>query len=505
MPRLKLFFDYLRHCLLGVSLCFVATTCFSQNETPEFWFNSGQAELKKALAQQPNTNRAKNIILLIGDGMGVSTVTAGRIFDGQDHGHSGEENLLAFEKLPYLGLSKTYNTNQQTPDSAGTMSAMMTGIKTKAGFISINQNVKRGDCLGTATNYLSTFLEQAESVGLATGIVTTARLTHATPAATYAHVTERDWEGDSDMPMDAKQQGCKDIASQLIDFKYGDGIEVAMGGGRRYFLPATIEGGRRQDERDLTKEWTQHFSKANYVSTREQLNSIDAEQTQHLLGLFNNSHMRFYQDRLAAEASEPNLMEMTSKALDILEKNSKGYFLMVEAGRIDHGHHFGNAFRALKDTQEFSLTVQAILDRVNLNDTLVIVTADHSHTLTISGYPTRGNPILGLMVANDNKGDSTGKPFIADDGKPFTTLGYRNGPGDFEKDKPIGARSDLSTVDTTTPDYNQQVLVPLEDESHGGEDVAIYAAGPWAHLFQHTHEQNYIYHVMAHAAQLSKR
>ena len=484
----------------GVIFCSY-TAAQTTGESPQAWFDSGRTELQAALALQPNTNQAKNIILFIGDGMGVSTVTAGRIYDGQSRGQPGEENSLSFEKLPYLALSKTYNTNQQTADSAGTMTAMMSGVKSKAGFIGINQIPERGDCKTALENALPTFLEQAEDAGLATGIVSTARITHATPAATYAHVSERDWEGDDAMPKQALQDGCRDIARQLIEFSHGDGIEVALGGGRRYFLPKTKNGGSRQDGRDLTEEWRRRFGADKYVQDRHQLAAFNGQTGKHLLGLFSSSHMNFSHDRAGNNRQQPNLMEMTTKALDILEQHTQGYFLMVEAGRIDHGHHAGNALRALKDTQEFSTTIAQTLARVDLNNTLVIVTADHSHTLTISGYPTRGNPILGPVVHNDAKGN-VGQPAKAADNKTYTTLGYRNGPGAVTTTR---SRANVTLTDTNAPNYLQQALVPLESETHGGEDVAIYAGGPWAHLFQRTHEQHYIYHVMWHAAQLSNR
>ena len=201
------------------------------------WYQQGQAALQQAIAQTANTNRAKNIILFVGDGMGVSTVTAARIYQGQLQGLAGEQHRLFFETLPYTALSKTYNSNQQTADSAGTMSAMMTGVKTKAGFIALNERPQRGDCVAALANQQTTFLEQAEQAGMATGVVTTARITHATPAATYAHSPERGWESDFDMPAAARQQGCKDIAAQLLAFELGDGIDVVLGGGRRNFLP----------------------------------------------------------------------------------------------------------------------------------------------------------------------------------------------------------------------------------------------------------------------------
>jgi alkaline phosphatase len=185
---------------------------------------------------------------------------------------------------------------------------------------------------------------------------------------------------------------------------------------------------------------------------------------------------------------------MTTRAIDLLNQNPNGFFLMVEGGRIDHAHHDGNAYRSLEDMVAFDYAVKAALDKVDLADTLVIVTADHSHVFTIAGYPKRGNPILETVVEVD------GKPKLGKDGKPFTTLGYANGPGAVKEGEPRPA-----PANTTAPDYKQQSLVPLDSETHGGEDVAIFAGGPWAHLFAGVVEQNYIYHVIDHATKLSER
>ncbi len=489
------------------------------DESPESWYQDGQEELKNSLRQIPNFRRAKNVILFLGDGMGVSTVTASRIYEGQQRGESGEDNSLSFEKLPNLALSKTYNTNQQTPDSAGTMSAIMTGVKTKAGVIAVNQYAQRGDCGSTIGNELTTFLEQAEDAGLSTGVVTTTRLTHATPAATYAHSADRDWEDDKDMPAEALAAGCKDIASQLIDFQHGNGLEVAMGGGRRSFLPNTVpdaEDGRvgeRQDGRNLIQEWIDQYDDSAYVWNRDQLLNINPNHTDHLLGLFENSHMQYETDREGDVAGEPSLTEMTEKAIQVLQKNRRGYFLVVESGRIDHAHHVNNAQRALEDTKQLSAAVESVLDKVDLKDTLVIVTADHSHVFTMAGYPKRGNPILGKVVGVDDAGNPNADPELALDDLPYTTVGYSNGlgyaegvGGDLRYRLPEDpGRHDMTFVDTEDHDFHQEVLVPLGPETHGGEDVAIYAGGPWSHLFSKTYEQNYIYHVMQHAAKLENR
>lgn len=491
-------------------------------ESAHSWYQSGQAELEAALqAQTQNRSRAKNIILFIGDGMGVSTVTAGRIYDGQSRGEPGEENLLYFETFPYLGLSKTYNTNQQTPDSAGTMTAMISGIKSKAGFIGIDQSAERGNCNSAKGTEVDTLLDYAESAGLSTGIVSTARITHATPAATYSHSPERDWESDADIPNDEAKNGCKDIAWQLIHYnesilhnalpkkqkpsskKHSDGIEVILGGGRRNFLPSdhadsNFPQGKRKDGANLISQWLTKYTNSQYAADKQSLDAIDIESTDFLLGLFNQSHMKYEVDRLATDdaekSQEPSIAEMTEKAIRILQKNEKGFFLMVEAGRIDHGHHAGNALRALKDTQAFSDAVKMATQLVDTEETLIIVTADHSHTLTIAGYPTRGNPILGKAVSNDSKGNPQKSAQLAMDRLPYTTLGYRNGPGNNGT-----GRKDLSKTDTEAKNFRQEALVPMPSESHGGEDVAIYAIGPWAHLFHKTHEQHYIFHVMQHA------
>ena len=228
-----------------ISLVISMTGCLyeTKNEAPldflpqdNAWFVEGRSAIKSKREVLRETTPAKNVILFVGDGMGVSTVTAARILEGQLQGGNGEENLLSFEKFPYTALAKTYNTNQQTPDSAGTMTAMMSGIKTKAGIIGVDSTVVRGDCNTLAGAEVPTLLEQAEEMGLSTGIVSTARITHATPAATYAHVVDRNFEDDRDASKFTAPELCKDIASQLVDFPYGDGLEVALGGGRRSFI-----------------------------------------------------------------------------------------------------------------------------------------------------------------------------------------------------------------------------------------------------------------------------
>lgn len=478
-----------------------------RQETPDSWRRDGEAAIQARKNQQKFGNRAKNVILFLGDGMGVTTITASRILEGQMRGESGEENKLSFEQFPFVALSKTYSANQQTSDSAPTMSAIMTGIKTDEGVLSVNQNIVREDYRTVKGNETKTLLEMAEENGKSTGVVTTARLTHATPGACYAHTADRDWETDKDIldrskaAYDAK---FPDIARQLIEFNYGDGLEVALGGGRTKFLPNqmndpeyTDKKGERTDGRDLTKEWLDKYKNSNYVWNKQQFDRIDPKTTKHLLGLFEPSHMQYNYDRPKDKAGEPSLTEMTTKAIDILSQNKKGFFLMVEAGRIDHAHHNGNAFRALTDAVELSNAVRAAVSKVNLKDTLIIVTADHSHTFTMAGYPIRGNNILGLTREVDDNGLLEDKPKTDKNEKPYTTLGYANGKGYRG-----GERPNLTQEEVTNPDYKQEAAVPLNDETHGGEDVAIFATGADSELIRGVMEENWIFYVMKDALKL---
>ena len=436
---------------------------------------------------------------------------------------------MSFERLPFAGLAKTYNVDAQTPDSAGTMTAMMSGTKTDVGVIGVDEDIARGNCATVAGNELFTALELAEIAGKSTGIISTARITHATPAATYAKSADRNWEDISDMPEEAKLAGCMDIADQLINFESLleakvenldiNGIEVIFGGGRRHFLPkdavfnsidavSTVEGDRT-DNRDLTAEWQAKYSTGTYVMDQTGFDAIDAANTQQVFGLFNESHMQYEADRANDIAGEPSIGEMTEKAIDILDNNDNGFFLMVESGRIDHGHHAGSAYNALTDTIAFSNAIKKAVEMTDMSDTLIIVTADHGHVFTIAGYPKRGNPILGKVV---NVGAS--EPATASDGMPYTTLGYTNGLGfrDLGAETDADAtyslahaagRHDLTDVDTTSSGFHQEALVPLSSETHSGEDVGVFASGPGALLVNGTQEQHMIFHIMDFAADLT--
>jgi alkaline phosphatase len=494
------------------------------------WYEAAakQIQQQRSIANsiQNQEAAAKNIILFIGDGMNLTTITASRILEGQQRGMLGEENNLSFDRFPFSGLAKTYAVDSQVADSANTMTAIISGVKTNMGIVGIDENASRGDCSSQNGNEVISVLDLAEISGMSTGIVTTTRVTHATPAAAYAKSPDRSWEDPSKMPQEALKQGCEDIASQLTEYQSNinrrykgansDGIEVVMGGGSRHFLPeksANVESqgstsGQRADGRNLIAEWRRQYPNGVYMDSRADFDSLDFNKAERVFGLFNKTHLRFDANRKSKTIKEPSLSEMTEKALQVLSKNSKGFFLLVEAGRIDHAHHAGNAYNALSDTIALSQAVQVALDKTSEKDTLIIVTADHGHVFTMAGYPKRGNPILGKVVSNGNT-----KPQLASDNLPYTTLGYANGLGHRHLGSSTNAdngynhvgvvgRANLTEVDTTQPGFFQESLVPLQSETHSGEDVPIYALGPGAHLISGSNEQTIIFHAINHAGGL---
>ncbi len=457
----------------------------------------GRAAVEARMQVVHRPKKAKNVILMVGDGMGVTTVSAARIFAAQypDDGtprRSGEENFLAFETLPHLALVKTYNTNAQVPDSAGTASSMNTGVKTRIGYINFGSGQTADDC-GSPSAWPRTIAELAKGQGMAVGVVTTTRITHATPAAVYAHVPNRNWEGaDRTFPAAERGKGCKDIATQMVEFAPGGGLDVVLGGGTNQFLTVAA-GGRRDDGKDMVAAWKVRFPGGRFVGDAGAFRRLDAAAAGPVLGLFTKDHMSFEIDR--DKAQEPSLSEMAAFALQKLERSKKGYYLMIEGGRIDHAHHASNAYRALAETQQFARAVETVLKTVNLDETLVLVTADHSHTLSFSGYPERGNDIMGyIKSARDGEGSGPVSPegFALDDrGQPMTTLTYANGP--------FVAPPLSRQLPPNDPNFLSPKTYGTSGESHGGEDVPLYATGARAHLVGGVIEQNVIFHVIAEA------
>ncbi|XP_046484551.1 membrane-bound alkaline phosphatase-like [Neodiprion pinetum] len=470
----------------------------SNETTTAYWYNDGQTALKSKAKNRLNTNKAKNVIMFLGDGMSIPTLMAARTYLGQLHGYSGEEHSLHWETFPFTGFSKTYNLNRQVADSASIATAYLCGVKTNNGQLGVNGIVTRGDCEASTDtdNHVSSIAEWALNEGKSAGIVTTTRVTHASPAGAYAHTSERNWETDADVTDDGYNPTvCKDIATQLVTEYPGKDFQVVLGGGRRTFLPnSTVDDegsyGYREDGVDLIETWKQNKADRNssysYVWNRSGLRNVidNPDDVDYVLGLFESSHCQYHLE--STPETEPTLAEMTEAAIKILRKNDNGYFLFVEGGRIDHAHHSSYAHLALDETVEMAAAVRLADQLTEESDTLIVVTSDHAHVMSISGYPSRGNDILGVA-------DISGV-----DNLPYTTLSYANGPG--YKTPSNSTRYDISDDDLTLVRYEYAATVPLSSETHGGDDVAIFARGPWSHLFSGTLEQSSIAHFMAYAA-----
>ncbi|XP_047229990.1 intestinal-type alkaline phosphatase [Girardinichthys multiradiatus] len=453
----------------------------------DYWNNKAREALHAALNVQPNVHQAKNLILFLGDGMGIPTVTAARILKGQLEGNSGEEGSLVMDTFPHLALSKTYNVDQQMPDSAGTATAYLCGVKANYGTIGVTAATPLGKCSAVAGNEVTSILHRAKKAGKSVGIVTTTRVQHASPSASYAHSADREWYSDNELPTEAVQNGCRDIAYQLV---HNTEIDVILGGGRQYMLPREVsdpeyptETGSRKDGKNLILEWAQNKTGAKYVWNKSEFDAVNPRKTNFLLGLFETKDCRYELER--DSSMDPSLTEMTEKAIKILRKNPKGFFLFVEGGRIDHAHHGTQAKKALHEAVEFDRAIGRAAELTSELDTLTVVTADHSHVFAFGGYSARGNSVVGVSRS------------LAKDKKHFTTAVYGNGPGYQIVN---GTRPDMNESISSMNDYQQQSPVPLESETHGIEDVAIFAKGPMSHLFHSVQEQNYIPHVMAYAA-----
>jgi alkaline phosphatase len=480
---------------------------------------TAQSEQDRPADGKHSNRRARNVIFFVGDGMGVSTVSATRVFS------VGVAGQLAMDQFPYTALSRTYSADSITPDSAPTMSAMMTGVNTNQSVIGFDEATEPNDFNNNGDGQKPwTLLELAKARGMKVGVVSTARATHATPAATYAHINQRDDESAialQALPTDGS-----------FNRRLGRGLDLLMGGGRQYFLPTGVldeegGGGSRADGRDLRAEF--QAAGYTYVWNKAGFDALTASNLP-VLGLFERSHMEYEYDRPTDLGGEPSVAEMTVKAIELLEAASgrgpNGYFLHVEGGRIDHAHHEGNAYRAVIDTEALDEAIAAAARMVDLRETLIIVSADHSHVFNIAGYPMRplselpypvaswapdyantgahGHGILDLVY---DLNQTTGHVSEAPDrnGAPYTILGYLNGPG-YRGLPRVDPRFDLfpgrNGVVATGPwhqAYLQEAAVPLSSETHAGEDVAIYAIGPGADLVRGTVKNTYIFQVMKQA------
>lgn len=389
------------------------------------------------------SGHAESVVYFIGDGMGPSQVTAARIYKTGADGAG-----LTLDGMPHVGLVRTWAANGLVTDSAAAGTALASGVKTNIFAIGMDP----------AGNPVESMAVKAKRKGMSVGIISTARLTHATPACFYGHSRNRFGEGE--------------LAVQLVE---SDAWDLAMGGGRGFFMTnlqadgETGEKGLRADGRDLLKEAGDKGIRV--VQSREQFDALvrDVEggtDTGRVFGVFNADHMAYELERGSDVWGEPSLREMTEVALRILSRNPNGFFLTVEGGRIDHACHDGQAKLAVTDLIAMDEAVAASLAWQGPagEKPLVVVTADHeTGGLAINGYA--GLEIQGDALVTDTR--SIGKEVIS----------FSSGPG--------ATRPEVE-LDRTDPKYQQQALHPTDSAVHTGVDVAVYAQGPGAEVFDGT-------------------
>ncbi|WP_447756157.1 alkaline phosphatase [Sphingopyxis fribergensis] len=282
--------------------------------------------------------KAKNIIVFLADAGGVPIINAASLLG------YGEPQKLRIQQWPHLGLSETSPVDQFVSDSANGMSSIMTGVKTRNGVISQGPDAVRGRQDGTPTK---TLLEYAEERGLLTGVITTQSIADATPAATYAHSNDRKTWGT--------------IFPQAFTPRFGDGVDVMFGAGRAKIGEQLVAAGTS-------------FDKLGQTHKRPIYSTLEAVPAANLRPVVVG-------DRMDVHAA-------TLKALDILQTSPKGYFLMVEWDA-----HTDDPRKGLQNVVDFDKLIAEVERRVDLKDTLLVFTADHSFGLQVDGG-RRGEPIL---------------------------------------------------------------------------------------------------------------
>jgi len=417
-----------------------------------------------------NSQQPKNVILLIGDGMGSNQVSAAAYYKGKGF-KAGE---LEMDKFKDVGLARTYSHDNVVTDSAAAATAFSASHKTDNNVI--GQAPKNEEHEADEAHFdVETVLEKAAAQGKSTGLVSTARITHATPAAFASHIDHRDKEDD--------------IAVQML---LEHDIEVLLGGGKRHFLPKS-EGGKRTDSKNLITE----AKKKGYhvVGDRD---SLDDAKGKKVLGLFNDSHMTYDIDRELTK--EPSLKEMTEKAIDLLEKEKKGFFLMVEGGRIDHAGHSNYPAENIHETLAFDDAIKVAKEYAEKHkDTLVIVTADHETggmSMGVNGtYGFNKDALRSVKRSVDyiagqlNKERTNIKDVLA------KYAGIKDLNGQEEE----AIKKAKSPADVIAKIISDRALIGWTTTGHTAVDVPVYAFGPQSDKLTGTIDNTQIADVIAAA------
>jgi alkaline phosphatase len=446
---------------------------------------------------------AKNLILFVGTGYGIAPMTATRIYA------VGEDGSLAVDELNETALIRTTSRNAQTADSAAAMTAYMTGLKVDNEVLSQTPETRPYDEAGrpqaghgeTACPLVgngkpaTTLLELAKAAGRSTGIVTSARITQAITAASYAHLCQHDGENT--------------IATQLVpggnggNVKLLDGVDVILGGGWQQFLPKEDpRGSARNDSRDLFAEMR---AKGYAVISREsELVALSqlGQPPSKLLGLFNRSQLSYDIDRTGT--NEPSLAQMTARAIELLQRNPNGYLLIVEGGRIANALDASLARKALQEARAFDDAIAVALQKIRMADpdhlkTTIVVTADHDHTMVMNGNAVLAGRTTelrpGVLGVLRNASDPLQSASDAS-GRAFTTLTF--GTGAKRVKGPRSSAPALTDVSMGDKTMRYESAIEL-GTAIGGTDVMLSATGAYAARFHGTLDNTQVFTLMREA------
>ncbi len=454
---------------------------------------------------------AKNVILFVGDGMSLQARQMARILSkGITEGKYND--LLEMEKMSNLALITTSGNDSLVTDSANSASAYATGHKSTVNAMGVYADSTKDPFDDPKVENIIELVKRTR--GMSAGIVSTANITDATPAAMLAHTRKR------------SEQNF--IAQEMLNPLHRP--DVILGGGSRHFLPKSVPGSKRSDERNIIEE----FKELGYPIATNKTQLKQAGTPDKLLGLFQLDNMDVYVDRevtknpavLGKFTDQPTLMDMTKTAINVLSKNQKGFFLMVEGASIDKQLHAMDWQRATYDTIEMDKAVGIAKEFAKKNgDTLIIVVADHAHGASITGTYHEKDGKTGREAVRiyadagwPTFADADGDGF-PDNPNPDVTLAvqFANHPDYYENEKfldvptsPAIMADGKAIANTKRAPQGGDLKVgniPASDPSevHSADDVPLTAEGPGADYFKGIMDNTEVFHGIVRALGLDGR
>jgi alkaline phosphatase len=389
------------------------------------------------------------IILFIGEGLASHRLAATRVYAG------GADAKLTLDAMPHVALITNYSKDFATPDQAAAATALATGVRVNNQAIAVDGEGKP----------LETIIELARGSGRATGLITNARLTDATSAAFYSH------------PRDSND--LDEIARQFIE---GGKVDIAMGGGAAQFLPEE-KAGQRQDHRDLLLELRGHGF--DVIQTRGDLESVPAWRVPKVFGAFAPAEMAF-SNQIEERKEQPSLADMVRRAIELLQYNTGGYLLVVDAGLMRKAAQENNAERTLSETVELDRAVATAQQYAGRKATIIVCGDVAVGGLSLNGFPFRKYSGIALLGLN-----SAGQPWI-------TWATGPNGIKFYGADKlvPRNRNGDANGGTETSRDYLEPATLYAKSALNTVDDVVAFGSGPGTAALQGTLESTMIFQII---------